>query len=120
MKSVKKEALVLAEFAGWNLKTPLVQQRLRRVEQYLSEKPSVANALKYYMHLRGMSNSDVATAIGVHSGYISQIRTGASSPSTDTIVDICKALKVSPAAFFLRAELPRTKSVRKVLTKLEK
>lgn len=55
---------------------------------------------------RGMSQTQVADAIGVQKGYLSEIVSGKKLPSLDTFQRICDALQATPNELFGLTEAP--------------
>lgn len=60
-----------------------------------SESKKLGNNLKKIRTLEAMSQGDIARALGVSRGYISNVENGKTNPTLSTIAKLSRALKVS-------------------------
>lgn len=58
-------------------------------------KYEIGRKIRYYRELRGLSQKEFASQIGVSNGRVSNWELGINRPDADTLVLICKALQVS-------------------------
>ncbi|MBP5345284.1 MAG: helix-turn-helix transcriptional regulator [Bacteroidales bacterium] len=67
-------------------------------EHFPIEKPTVAELISSALEERGMTQKDLATAIGVSASRINDYVTGRAEPTLRAARSLCQALQISPAA----------------------
>ena len=71
----------------------MVEQKRKHVRP---AREQFADLLQEFRRARGMTQGDLARAVGISQAYLSQIEQGERPPPADRIDDISKALKLSP------------------------
>lgn len=84
---------------------------------------AVAARIKYFRHVRGMSQEELALNAGLNPAYYGQVERGLKCPTIDTLYKIGKALDVPPAEFLRSDALPdyatdRTKRTKELLARV--
>ena len=67
---------------------------------------AVAARIKYFRHLRSMSQEELALRANINPAYYGQVERGLKCPTIDTLYKIALALEVSPAEFLRSDALP--------------
>ena len=67
-------------------------------EHFPIEKPTVAELISSALEERGMTQKELATAIGVSASRINDYVTGRAEPTLRAARSLCQALRISPAA----------------------
>ena len=60
-------------------------------------KYEIGNRIRKYRENRGLNQKELAQLIGVSNSRVSNWEQGINRPAADILVDICKALNVSPS-----------------------
>lgn len=67
---------------------------------------AVSARIKYFRHLRLMSQEDLALKAEINPVYFGQVERGLKCPTIDTLCKIAKALEVSPSELLRTDALP--------------
>lgn len=67
-----------------------------RIVDNMNEAKLFGDNLKQIRTKKGISQGDIARALGVHKGYISNIENGKVNPTLSTIIKLARATKASP------------------------
>lgn len=67
---------------------------------------AVAVRIKYFRHMRSMSQEELALRANINPAYYGQVERGLKCPTIDTLYKIALALEVSPAEFLRSDALP--------------
>ena len=67
---------------------------------------AVAARIKYFRHVRSMSQEELALQAGINPAYYGQVERGLKCPTIDTLYKIALALEVPPSEFLRSDTLP--------------
>jgi DNA-binding XRE family transcriptional regulator len=98
MKAVPNGTSLLTDFLDEFDADPVIARRLADARKQVGVDLTPANGAIRLSHLRlakGMSQADLATAIGVKQGMVSLLETRKQKPTEDTIRSLASALEVS-------------------------